>query len=419
LDGVVIPYHEFTHITWFAHLTALKVYLCNSIQTIFIVEMSNPRLSIVPPLLNSANPWATTLEDLQDLYNCPYTGAVTTRTTLLEGFAHDDSIHQYTFYNPKTNVPSKDHGDWHRLDRDFADSPYNGSLNTLGYSPIPLKEYLQYIRTISESTPPDATKPIIISVTGDPSDILTCYDLISCLQPSVANVPLAMEINLSCPNIPNKPPPAYDATSLASYLLPLAELIPTLNTQKIPVGLKLPPYTYADQFATLVKALLSTKPHPCPISFLTATNTLGTSLLLSPLPSESEKGHTHYTPTLAPHHHHNPGSSTGINHDLSITQTGLGGLAGAPLHPLALGNVYSLKRHLFPQKDLEDIQIIGVGGVEDAEGFARMRGVGASAVGIGTALGRKGISVFEAIAKGAGFGVALKARDSVAEEASN
>ena len=50
-----------------------------------------------PPLLNSASPWATTNEDLQALYDCPYTGAVTVRTSLLGGFNHDDTIHQYAF----------------------------------------------------------------------------------------------------------------------------------------------------------------------------------------------------------------------------------------------------------------------------------------------------------------------------------
>ena len=79
-------------------------------------------------------------------------------------------------------------------------------------------------------------------------------------------------------------------------------------------------------------------------------------------------------------------------------------MAGAPLHPLALGNVYTIKGELFRHTELEAIQIIGVGGVEDAEGFRRMRAVGAAAVGVGTALGRKGIRVFEEIAEALGRG---------------
>jgi dihydroorotate dehydrogenase (fumarate) len=52
---------------------------------------------------------------------------------------------------------------------------------------------------------------------------------------------------------------------------------------------------------------------------------------------------------------------------------------------------------LFQHKELDEIQIIGVGGVEDVDGYRRMRAVGAAAVGVGTALGRKGVKVFEEI----------------------
>ena len=55
-------------------------------------------LNFVPPLLNSANPWATTKEDIQSLYDCPFTGALTIRTSVLGGFQHDDRIHQYRFF---------------------------------------------------------------------------------------------------------------------------------------------------------------------------------------------------------------------------------------------------------------------------------------------------------------------------------
>jgi len=53
--------------------------------------------------------------------------------------------------------------------------------------------------------------------------------------------------------------------------------------------------------------------------------------------------------------------------------------------------------------DLRTIGIIGIGGVKDAAGFQRMRSVGADAVGVGTALGREGVEIFEKIAVGAGL----------------
>lgn len=46
---------------------------------------------------------------------------------------------------------------------------------------------------------------------------------------------------------------------------------------------------------------------------------------------------------------------------------------------------------------LRAIEIIGVGGVNDRSGYDRMRAVGASIVGVGTALGREGTEVFEKI----------------------
>lgn len=338
----------------------------------------NMRLNIDPPLLNSSNPWATTLEDLKTLYECPYTGAITTRTSLLGGFPHDDNIHQYTFFNPNT----------HKICVDKA-SPCDsgsGSLNTLGYSPIPLKEYLGYIEILSKGLKEDKLrKPVLISVTGTVEDIVECLHEISLTQKRVS-MPLAMEINLSCPNIPDKPPPAYSDSCLTEYLsaLKTAQLKEESSGGKIldiPVGIKVPPYTYSDQFSVLTKALLaSATPHTattaaCPISFITATNTLGTSFLLR--------------------------SSTSLDPVLSSPNgSGIGGLAGAPLHPLALGNVYTLKKNILSHPQLSHIQIIGVGGVEDHDGYLRMLQVGASAVGVGTALGRKGIDIFREIYQG-------------------
>jgi len=112
-----------------------------------------------------------------------------------------------------------------------------------------------------------------------------------------------------------------------------------------------------------------------PIYFITATNTLGCSLLL---PSDSD-----LRPVL--------NSSDG---------SGVGGLAGTPLHPPALENVRALRSMCDGDGVLTAIQIIGVGGVSDAVGFRRMKAVGASAVEIGTALGRRCVKVFEEISNG-------------------
>ncbi|KAK8098406.1 dihydroorotate dehydrogenase-like protein [Apiospora kogelbergensis] len=291
---------------------------------------SVPRIDISPPLLNSACPWATTLEDLQALFRCSFTGAITIRTSLLEGFHHDPDIHQHTFFDPVTHVT---HG--------AAGSPSSSalvsetaSLNTLGYSPIPLRTYLSYISDISTEQSPPTRKLIIVSVTGTPEEVAECYRLIAEHSLTV-DMPLAMEVNLSCPNIPNAPPPAYSGEAIYRYLAALKTVIGSApDLSRLPFGLKTPPYTYIEQFTTLISALT-------------------------------------------------PGDSPGM--------------AGAPLHPLALGNVSTLRRMLDQDELTKHVVIIGTGGVEDGAGYRRMRGAGARAVGLATALGRKGLSVFEEI----------------------
>lgn len=48
-------------------------------------------IEINPPLLNSSCAWSSDLRQLTDLYESPYTGAITTRTATLHGFKEDDS----------------------------------------------------------------------------------------------------------------------------------------------------------------------------------------------------------------------------------------------------------------------------------------------------------------------------------------
>ncbi|KAI1418605.1 dihydroorotate dehydrogenase [Hypoxylon sp. FL1857] len=358
------------------------------------VELSTPpEIHIHPPLLNSANPWATTLQDLKALFECPSTGAVTTRTTLVDGFPHHPGMHQYTFFNPATSLPG---GQVSTRESARPEEAATASLNNMGYSPLKLDEYLAYIKQISDELPGPSDKWFIVSVTGSPDDVFTAYLRLFRLQSEV-RMPLALELNLSCPNIPGAPPPAYDAKALGEYLnimwavsasvaggtaagAATGEDIPP-GPKRIPWGIKTPPYTHAGQFNMLVQTLKEVAEprfkEACPVSFVTATNTLGSCLVLDE-GSSDERG----KPRLA--------------------GSGVGGMAGAPLHPLALGNVATLRRMLDEHKETRHIRLIGVGGVEDAAGYRRMRDVGAAAVGVGTALGRKGVGVFAEIEDGLG-----------------
>lgn len=341
-------------------------------------------LKFDPPLLNSANPWATSKEDLQALYDCPYTGALTTRTSITDGFDHDDTIHQYCFFNHQEHDPEQ-----HDVSECSPSSTKSiSSLNTLGYSPLSTKQYLGMISDIILQSNRSLPKPVIFSVTGTPIDIVTHYISIAQAQYKLSQeqctqMTFLMEINLSCPNIAGKPPPAYSKAALADYFMKLSKWRQVSDT--VMVGIKTPPYTYQTQFDEIIAALLESvqtaMDDKCPISFITATNTLGNCLVLSDaaLP---------------------PNSPTAIPAIKSSSGTGIGGLAGSALHPLALGNVATLRRMLDSHKELKHIEIIGVGGVSDTAGYKRMRGVGASAVAVGTALGVEGTNIFEKIWKG-------------------
>lgn len=298
---------------------------------------------------------------------------MTTRTSLLDGFPHDPAIHQFTFFEPKTGDHTEQSKDFHQST--VSDS-YAGSLNTLGYSPSQLASYLSMLgEVVASSSLPDTirqSKPFVISVTGSADDVLECYRMIQNVQDKLSN-PLCMEINLSCPNIPSKPPPAYSRSSLIEYLEKLASETPPTGRRRVAVGIKTPPYTYHDQFQILIDALNATSNPTCPVDFITATNTLGSSLLLD----------VDGTPVLK--------SASGV---------GIGGMAGAPLHPLALGNVKTIRQMLDVHQNLSTIDIIGVGGVDDVNSYRRMKAVGASVVGVGTALGREGLPVFKKILAG-------------------
>jgi dihydroorotate dehydrogenase (fumarate) len=139
------------------------------------------------------------------LYDSPYTGAITTRTCTLNGFAHDNTIHQYTFFDPQTLNSRPDPA---------ASANNTGSLNTLGYSPIPLAKLVELLKGFANElsnriTDPGTLekanrkgKPIIISITGLPEELRRCYQVIkSAYRSLISTFPIYIEINLSCPNI--------------------------------------------------------------------------------------------------------------------------------------------------------------------------------------------------------------------------
>lgn len=184
---------------------------------------------------------------------------------------------------------------------------------------------------------------------------------------------IAIELNTSCPNIPNSPPSGYTFSSL----LPLLQILRDAHTadSTLTVGLKLPPYTYKGQFTDVISGLGSlTTNNVSAFAFLTCTNTLGNSLLFA------DQTHSETQQTFA-------------------VPTALGGIAGDSLHPLALGNVFTFKQLLSTQEAMDaglaGIKIIGVGGVTSKAAAERMRKAGADVIGCATLFGEKGVHAFE------------------------
>ncbi|KAG8696840.1 dihydroorotate dehydrogenase [Ceratobasidium sp. 394] len=327
-------------------------------------------------VLNSSCPWASDLDDLTTLYASPFTGGITTRTSTLKGFPDDPKVHQVAFASNSITT-----------------------LNSYGYSPYPLSQYLEWVQKIISDNP-ESKKPIIISITFDSpgpegneseTSLDTLLGLIQTVRRQVSDIPsgstghairIAVEINTSCPNIVNKPPPSYEPTSMHPLLAVVAEHV--TKDPSLVVGLKLPPYVHAKQFTDVVAVLSQVSPNRGlhPIAFLTCTNTLGSSLLFEDqtLPSQVKKA---------------------LDATEFAVPTIYGGLAGESIHPLSLGNVHRFVNLIksSPDPAIQDIVVIGVGGVTNAQAARRMVRAGATLVECASALGSCGVSVFEDLAE--------------------
>ncbi|KAG8835761.1 dihydroorotate dehydrogenase [Serendipita sp. 399] len=264
----------------------------------------------------------------------------------------------------------------------------NTSLNSYGYSPYPLKQYITWVKDIISSQAAGSKKPFIISITSsDPSELRIMLSMIQELRRSLSQDPLVgtssdpivgIELNTSCPNIPDKPPPAYTPLSpeFLDLLAPLAEM--GHEDESLVLGLKLPPYVYRRQMVELVEAVANfanAETGRCPFRFFTCTNTLGGCVMFQDQTEDTRK------------------------QDLGTfaLPTKYGGLAGEPLHSLALGNVMTFKE-ILTQHSIEGVRqigIIGVGGVNSPDAYQRMLRAGAAAVACATALGVEGVGVFD------------------------
>ncbi|MBW2976847.1 dihydroorotate oxidase [Candidatus Woesearchaeota archaeon] len=218
-----------------------------------------------------------------------------------------------------------------------------GTLNSIGWANLGYKKYGGFIPRLKKYK-----KPIIASIGGFNEEE---YATISKFLES-KGVDM-VELNLSCPNIEGFPPPAFNMNLAKKILKKSGKGI------AIPMGVKVPPYLDPVFLKKIAGTFLK-----CKIDFVTCVNSAGNSLIID---AKKEKR------VIAPEY---------------------GGLTGASIKPIALGNI-SLYHRLFKGK----IPIIGVGGIFSGEDAFEHLLAGASAVQLGTAYLREGPAVFRRIDK--------------------
>lgn len=189
-------------------------------------------------------------------------------------------------------------------------------------------------------------KPIIASVAGfSKEEYLIMLEI---FDKAGADV---IELNLSCPNIPNKPQAGYNFEYSEEVLSEARE-----KTKK-PIAVKLPPYLEIVHQQTMAEILVKNK-----IEIVVLVNSAGNALLV-----DIEKESAVIKP-----------------------KKGLGGMGGEFIKPIALGNVWS-----FCQLLGKKIEIIGVGGINSGNDVFEYLLCGASAVQVGTAFAKEGTKIFE------------------------
>lgn len=286
-------------------------------QTTVSTATKIQNISLTSCLYNASGPLCTTAEHLINLGKSK-AGAILTKS----------STRQYRAGNPSP--------------RYFENEL--GSINSMG---LPNEGYEFYVNFIP--TAQQYNKPYFLSVAG-----LSLEENLEILEKVNKSTGItAIELNLSCPNIPGKPQTGYDFER-SDYVLEKV-----MNIVDLPLGVKLPPYFDIVHFEMMAKVL-----NKYPLAFVTCVNSIGNGLVI-----DVEKESV----VIKPKH-------------------GFGGIGGDYIKPTALANVRKFYELLN-----KDIAIIGAGGVKNGQDAFEHILCGASAVQIGTQLMREGTNCFERV----------------------
>ena len=291
---------------------------------------SQPKLNtslfgqVIPhPIFNASGPLCVTAEDLEALASSQASAILSKSCTLF----------------PRVGNP---------LPR-YSELPSGlGSINSMGLPNLGCKTYLEIFSGLRPSL---QGRPAILSIAG--LSIEENRELLNIARSATHLT--AIELNLSCPNIPGKPQIAYDLDHLPELLELLVGSWPSTAPH---LGVKLPPYFDPAHWDRVCETLN----HTSALRFVTAINSPGNGL--SFLPGTRQV-------SIAP-------------------KSGLGGIGGACIKPFALSNVRELRLRL-----RKEIEVIGCGGVTSGRDVLEHLLCGAQAVQVGTSFYEEGTSIFD------------------------
>ncbi|HLD33989.1 MAG TPA: dihydroorotate oxidase [Candidatus Nanoarchaeia archaeon] len=211
----------------------------------------------------------------------------------------------------------------------YYELPY-GSINSMG---LPNHGYLKYIEYLPQLRAHG--KPLIASVSG--LSLADNMEIIRALNDADCDL---IELNVSCPNIVGKPQIGYDMEQTDDVLSSVMKVV------RKPLGVKLPPYfdfVHYEQIATLLNK------HK--VRFVSCINSPGNALYID------------------------------ADRECAVIKPkgGFGGLGGTYIKPIGLANVrkfFELLHH--------DIDIVGVGGINNGRDVFEYVLAGARAVQLGT-----------------------------------